>query len=416
MQLRNPAIDAVPTARVLAALIALALVRVAGSQEPTTRVHRADAIAAAAARGPRLALARADTLAAAAQLQSARAWQNPALGASYSKDAPQYHYTLDIPLDLPYQRRPRIASASASQRAARYRYAIERASVAMEADTTYTRALAARAFAELSMRNARDADSLRRIAVARRDAGDASDLDVALATVTAGQEANRATTDSMAMQSALLDLQSVMGLGAGEVIIALDDSLTAPPVARMVAVKGVLLPVAAAGAQLESASLAVQLERRSVFGAPSLTVGFETGDPSGSGSERLPTVGLALPLPLFNRNGGPIALARAEEARARAALSWAEVQARTELTRAQREQTAALAKVGRDERLVEQANRVAAMALTAYREGAASLPNVLEAQRTARELLAQYVGDLADAWIAEAELRVLTLTAARNAP
>ena len=358
----------------------------------------------------------ADTMAAAAQLQSARAWQNPALGASYSKDAPQYHYTLDIPLDLPYQRRPRIASASASQRAARYRHALEQAMVAMEADTTYTRALAARAFAELSMRNARDADSLRRIAVARRDAGDASDLDVALATVTAGQGANQATTDSLALQSALLDLQSVMGLGAGEVVIALGDSLTVPSKASAGTMSGALLPVAAATAQLEAASLAVTVERRSVFGAPSLMVGFETGDPSGSGSERLPTVGLALPLPLLNRNRGPIAWARAEEARARAALTWAEILTRTELSRAQREQAAALAKVGRDQRLVEQANGVVAMAMTAYREGAASLPNVLEAQRTARALLAQYVADLADAWIADAELRVLTLTAAPKVP
>jgi outer membrane protein TolC len=49
------------------------------------------------------------------------------------------------------------------------------------------------------------------------------------------------------------------------------------------------------------------------------------------------------------------------------------------------------------------------MSLTAYREGAASLPNVLEAQRNARDVLAQYIQDLANAWIATAELRVLAL-------
>ena len=56
--------------------------------------------------------------------------------------------------------------------------------------------------------------------------------------------------------------------------------------------------------------------------------------------------------------------------------------------------------------------RVAAMSLAAYREGASSLPNVLEAQRNAREILAQYVDDLASAWIATAALRVVTLTPA----
>ena len=52
------------------------------------------------------------------------------------------------------------------------------------------------------------------------------------------------------------------------------------------------------------------------------------------------------------------------------------------------------------------------MSLTAYREGASTLPNVLEAQRNARDIRAQYIDDLARARIASATLRALTLTAA----
>lgn len=395
---------------------ALLLASPAVAQQPSQSVTRADAIAAASARGARLSVASADTLAANAQLLAAREWQNPALSASYSKATPQYHYALELPLDMPYLRRPRLGAATAARRAAQLRYLFERASVDMEADTTYTRALAARANAELSLRNARDADSLHRLSMLRRDAGDASDMDVALAEVAAGQAANQATTDSLALQSALLDLQGVMGLTARDVVIELADSLMALPPEMRTEPAAMLLPVAAAGAQLEAATLAVRLERRSLFGTPSLVVGFETGDPSGDEPGRLPNIGLALPLPLFNRNRGSIALAEAEQARARAELALADMQARTELVRAQREQAAARAKIARDLRLVEQANRVAGMAMTAYREGAASLPNVLEAQRTARELLAQYVADLADAWIAQAELKVLTLTTAQKSP
>jgi len=76
----------------------------------------------------------------------------------------------------------------------------------------------------------------------------------------------------------------------------------------------------------------------------------------------------------------------------------------------------ALARVTRDRQLIASANRVAAMSLTAYREGAASLTNVLEAQRSARDVLANYVDDLADAWIATAELRVLALPPAAIQP
>lgn len=384
----------------------------AAAQDASPAISRNAAIGAALARGPRLAVAQADTAAAAALLQSARQWQNPVFSASYSKDAPQYHYTFELPLDLPYQRGPRIGAATAAQRAARYRFAYEHASVQMEADTTYTRALAARALAELSARTAHDADSLRRMAVTRREAGDASDMDVALATVSAGQAANQATADSVAFTSALLDLQSVMGLSDSRAEIVLSDSLAAMPIAPAAFEQTApLLPIAAASAQLEAASLTATLERRNVFGVPSLMAGVETGDPSGDAKGRLPTFGLALPLPIFNRNRGPIALARAEEARARAELRFAEIQSRTELARAQREWRSASAKVERDKMLVQQADRVVTMAMTAYREGAASLPNVLEAQRTARELLAEYIRDIADAWIAAAELKVLTLTA-----
>src|SRR5512140_821861 len=256
---------------------------------------RERAIAAAVAHGARLAVAYADTAAASAQLTAARAWQNPTLAASYSKATPNYHYIFELPLDLPYQRRPRIGAAAAAQRAALYRFAWERAAVQMEADTTYTRALAAHAIAELSTRSARDADSLRRMTVMRRDAGDASEMDVALATVSAGQAANQAVTDSLASLSAMLDLQSVMGMSATSIEIMLADSLSGlPPMPSTAWQASPLLPIAAASAQLEAASLTTTLERRSVFGTLGLVAGVETGDPSGSEPGRLPTFGLSM--------------------------------------------------------------------------------------------------------------------------
>ena len=378
-------------------------------------ISRQGVIDAALARGARLATATADTLAGSAQVSLARQWQNPTFSASYSKDVPQRHYALEIPLDLPYVRAPRIAAATIAQRAMRARFTYERASVAMEADTAYTRALAARALAELSARSALDADSLRRIAIARRDAGNASDMDVALATITAGQAANEAVTDSLTYASALLDLQVVMGMTNRTVRITLADSLGAPPAVPVTA-DGRPLAVAAAADQVESASLALRFEQRSVFGQPSIVAGWDTGDPSGAEPGRLPTFGIALPIPLFNRNTAAISLAQAEAARARAELSLVTVLSRTERERAEREYVAARTRFERDDQLVTQAEQVARMALTAYREGAAALPSVLEARRAARELLAQRVRDTADAWVAAAELKVLTLTAPPSAP
>src|SRR5207244_4192753 len=69
------------------------------------------------------------------------------------------------------------------------------------------------------------------------------------------------------------------------------------------------LPVAAAAASLRSEQRALTLAHRSVFAAPSLQVGVENGDPTQGGA--LPTIGLSLPLPLFNWNGGEVARATA---------------------------------------------------------------------------------------------------------
>jgi cobalt-zinc-cadmium efflux system outer membrane protein len=386
---------------------------IAPAQAP---VSREQAVASALTQGARIGLARADTAVAFAQLLTARALPNPTIAASYSKATPNYHVSLELPLDLPTQRNARIGSARAGRAASQYRFAFERAATALDADTTYTRAVASREKAQLSRRNAQDADSLRRMAISRRDAGDASDLDVELATLNAGQAANIAAADSLTYLSAVLDLQVVMGLAADRVAIVPTDSLRAPPAPAVPADSAVPqtaspLQVAAAEAALESARLAVRLQRRSIFSTPSIIAGFETGDPTGSEPGILPTYGFALPVPLLNRNRGPIVLAEAEHARARAALILAQVQSHNEIARTRRELSIALTKVARDRVLVAAANRVAAMSLTAYREGASSLPNVLEAQRNAREVLAQYVDDLANAWIFAAELRVLTLTA-----
>jgi outer membrane protein TolC len=170
--------------------------------------------------------------------------------------------------------------------------------------------------------------------------------------------------------------------------------------------------VAAAEAALTSARLAARVQRRSVLGVPSVTFGFETGDPTGAEPGILPTVGVLLPLPLLNRNRGPIFQAEAERERARAELELARLESSVQVARTRRERAVALARIERDRRLVASANRVAAMSLRAYHEGASSLPSVLEAQRNAREILAQYVDDLSRTWIASATLRVLTLTPA----
>lgn len=367
---------------------------------------RAEAVQTAMERGARLGVARADTLVAGAQLIAARARPNPTLNGSYSGAVPNYHVSADFPIDLPGLRQTRIRAAELGVQAAQYRFLSARAVNALDADTTYTRAVAARDRLALSRRNALDADSLLHMVERRRDAGDAAEMDVALARVNAGQQENIAVGDSLTWISALLDLQGVLGMVSDRLEIRVADSLVMPPEA---AVAGqATLSEAAAGLSLESATLSARLQHRSIWSTPSVSLGFEYHDPGGQ-TGILPTFGLGIGVPLFDRNRGAIALAEAEQARAAAELTLARVQTRNQIAHAVRERENALSRVARDQQIVTSANLVVAMSLTAYREGAQSLPNVLQAQRTARDVLAQYIDDLATAWIATAELRVLSL-------
>jgi len=391
------------TIALLAAMVAAAP---SLAQRPVTR---AQAEGAAVARGPLVALAAADTAGARAGLITAREYENPVFSAGYSKDSPQYHATLGLLLDLPWLRSARIRAAAEARRSSVLRFAFETASARFDADEAYTLALAASARARLSRRNAADADSLLRMARVRRDAGDASDLDVQLAAVNAGQMANAAAQDSVGAVSAVLDVQRAMGLPSDTVAIALVDSL-APPGPDTEPAPATTLQVAAAQATLGSAGAALSLARRSVLPAPSLTVGFDYYDPAEHGL--LPAFGIAVPLPLFNLNGGQVAAASAERDRARAELELARRESDAAVARARRDLGVALDRVRRDTALVSGADRVAAMSLTAYGEGAVALPSVLEAQRQARELLAGLIDDLAAANTAASAVRLFTASEA----
>ena len=389
-----------------AALLLMSGAGAARAQQPVTREQ---AVAAALAHGPRVALAAPDVAAARAEVAGARAFQNPTALLSYSGAVPRLHAELEIPLDFPWLRQARIGAARAALASTEQRFAFERASARFDAEAAYVRATAAGERARLSRRTFVDADSLVRLARLRRDAGDASALDVELASVSAGQMAAAAEADSLDAVSALLDLQAVMGLPAEVVTLVLADTLALPAVPGP-GPQGPTLRVAAAESALLAGERSVALARRGAFAAPSVTVGTEGNDPTGGEVGPLALFGLSLPLPLFNRNGAAVQAAAAVRERTRVELEVARRESDAAVAAARRELGAALRRVERDRALLAGAERVAAMSLLAYAEGAAALPGVLEAQRTAREALAAYLTDLAEANVAEAALRLLTAT------
>ncbi len=372
-------------------------------------VTRSEVIAAALDRAPRAALARADSAAAGAEVVAARQYENPALTLEHTRSTPRQHVSLELPTWIPAQRSLRIRSADAALVAATLRARFDIEGARYDADTAYTHALVAQERARLSTRSAVDADSLVTLARLRRDAGDGSELDVQLAELSAGQFANGAAIDSLGATSALYSVQSTMGLSSATIEIALADSLDAGSL-DVADSSGTPLLIAAAQSDVHAAELAVSLERGRLFSPPSLTVGFERQEPGGTENQVLPMIGLSLPLPLFNRNRGGVLVAQAQLDRSTAMLRVAEVETNAALALAEREQAIALVRLARMQSLVSGAERVAALSLLAFREGAAALPSVLEAQRSSRDTRTQYVEAVGAVRDAVSRLRLLRLT------
>lgn len=373
-----------------------------------------DAIAAALA-APRIAMARADSTAAAAGVRVARAFPNPNLAYDHSTAPPTNHLIGEQPLEYPWVRAARIRAAATGASAAGYLLAAERAAVRHDVEVTYVQAAAAREITGLSRRNLLETEELVRIATGRRNAGDAAELDVLLAEVTASQSMNAYLTDSLAAVTSLLDLQVLMGLSAERVEIALADSLeqlTALTPAPATAFPAIPTRLAAAQAEVASQQATLSETRRGRLPAPAVRAGVEWGDSSQPGT--LPIFGVSVPIPLWNRSGGAVAAASAAVARAQASLALAELETRNAVLRADRQRTLGRDKVQRDRAMLRDAERVAQLALTAYHEGAYPLASVLEARRSARDALRQFVQDLAEARTAEADY-VLARTAGAEA-
>ena len=122
-----------------------------------------------------------------------------------------------------------------------------------------------------------------------------------------------------------------------------------------------------------------------------------------------------MPLPIFSRGGAQVAQARAAAARAQAELATVRRETELALATATRERELARARLEIDRAMVAAAEKVATLSLTAYREGAYPLATVLEAQRSARDALRQYLDDLVAGQTAEAAL-ALALSAGGPPP
>ncbi len=362
-----------------------------------------------------LVSAQAQVEVAIAQLHTAREFPNPSLSLSTAKIATDgtgngtatgnrfldRSYDSVVALSQLFEigkRRPRRDAARAGQSVAEAQRDDVRRLLLQSVSQAYVAALEAQ---EESRALAQSAASLRReagLAATRLSAGDIAATEKAQIEITAGQFELAAAAARRAAISAVVVLEALLGEPepAGQTPLA-DTlaSLPLPPILSVDAPIHIRPDLVAAEAGLAKAEADFVLQKRGPMPDLTLSAQFEHNPPAQPNTVGL---GVSLPLPLWNRNGGGIRVARAARDQAQAQLDKVRVQAVAEVATARAALDEASGRASAYVKdLLPKSAQVAETVAYAYEHGGASLLELLAAERSDNDIRLSSSRALADA-------------------
>jgi cobalt-zinc-cadmium efflux system outer membrane protein len=396
-------------AAVVAATPAWAGAQPAGPAEVTAD----EAVALYRERSPRLAARRAAIDVTAADLVEAGIYPNPTLSLDTTNIVQgqdtfghsQETIGLDIPILIGGQRGHRADAARARITARRAEVDVEQARAELDIRRRFLALLTAQHRAAAQSAALDDARAVRAIVAGRQQAGAKSPYELErteLAVAALASKYAEAAADVTAASGALAAAVGVPGwqpraAGAFEPpTLAASAATPAGPAGDH--------PELAVGAAAEAAARAEQaLAHAEAVPTPSLQLqGFGTTDPQGIAL----TVGIAIPLPLFDRNQGAVARARAQQRAAVLDRRATGDELTADLTRATAIEAARCDAVTRFRAdAIERLPRVRTMAEASYRSGQGSIVELLDALDAITEARLREIELVTAALDAELEVR-----------
>ncbi|WP_437625770.1 TolC family protein [Sorangium sp. So ce1151] len=386
------------------------------AEAPLTRARVAELARASPA--SRVAAAEVAVARAAAGASGALSLENPVLagagGVRLNPDGSKpvaATASLAWPIDLGGQRGARVGAAEAELRAAESAAEDSRRRLVLAALLQH--ALVLRDARQVELARARLALGERLLAAAerRRKAGEAPEVDVAVASLQRGRDAAAEAASMGARDADLAALLAMLGLPPAAEPVRVEGPLVAPdePPALAALLDGLerRTDLRAAAASIDAARARSAREQTARWPTVNLTAQYERDDGANIGM-----LGLAVPLPLLNANRSgaataaaevDVAVARAGAARAAAAGHAQELHARYAATRRALEALTPAAALS---------ERAAALAARGYELGENDLPSVLLVRREALEAQAA----LLDAEYAHATAKIELLVAAGRVP
>ncbi len=392
-----------------AALVALSVA--AEAQRSSDRLTLGEAVQEALARSPVLHARRAEVEQAEGRLLTARVYpHDPEVtleGARRTNgdSSTDRSIALGQEIEIGGQRRRRVAEASADLDASRARLVWEERLLVARVRTAFTEALRMHALLEVEQANTELARSLAEVARKRFEAGAVAQMEVNLAQVQVGRALRDLKLTEAAYEVAKTLLAEVVGL----------DPLEPPEPAGELGLVARPLPAAAKllesarehRADLESfrkasesARARIDLARRERI--PNLELQAFHGE---EGPDRLNGGGLTVRIPVFNRNQGRIAEARAAHRQALAETDVVEIQIRQEIaSTAARYRGAREASENLQQQVLGTLDENLDLLQRSFEAGKTGWTDVLVFRREFVDVQREYIETLSDAALAEIEL------------
>ncbi len=371
-------------------------------------VTRSDAIARALESDPGVAAAGEGLRAAEALARQARLRPNPSLGVQledFGGSGPvsglggaQATYSLSQEIELGGDRRARASFADRETGAARIRAGLSELDLREALELAFVEAQAAEALvsvAQLRLEVAKDFSAAvdRRVRAARDPEAARARVSARLAEAEIEVETTRARA-----QAAKAALASYWG-GAPD--FSIETATFFNPAPRH-ASNNDSPDIALAEAERDSAAARVEIERAKRVPDPSVQASFRQLREI---DESAFVVGVSVPLPIWNRNSGAIAAAKADARRADHKVVARERELAREVAYLSSQAEAARAQIkAYAERILPASERALSQSLSAYRQGGLSYIEVLDAQASLAEARMRQISALLTYHRAEAKL------------
>ncbi|MEO8433079.1 MAG: TolC family protein [Acidobacteriota bacterium] len=296
-----------------------------------------------------------------------------------------------FPLEFVYQRGPRMSRAEAEMRAAEAALDRARWSLVLDAGRAYYRLALAQLALETTSEVRRTLGELERYNRARASEGVSSEGDAIRARVELDRALMEESLDGIELRKAQAELAPFLGLAPGGpavpgIVLTIDpaasESIPIPSRAQILDEARMRHPdVREARARLEVARFETSYQQS--LGIRQLGLTF--GNKRTAGANSL-IAGFTLPVPLLDRNRGEIERAGAEREAREMELVWTERTIAARVAAAYDSfQTLSPPGGSAGAQILERAEEARRIALAAYKEGAASLLQVLDATRAVGE-------------------------------